>query len=89
MWWPHQGRTLSVERSPISALVTKLAFSISIGWQPIVPPPLGMSMLMDSMVFCAPFSYEIFDRKLFVKEIFCVRLRKFLKGIFFGGGEGR
>ena len=32
VWWPHQGRTLTVERSPVSALVTKLAFSVSIGW---------------------------------------------------------
>ena len=36
VWWPHQGRTLTVERSPLSALVTKLAFLVSIGWQPIV-----------------------------------------------------
>ena len=42
-WWPHQGRTLTVERSPLSALVTKLGFSVSIGWQPIVPPPLVKS----------------------------------------------
>ena len=34
--WLHQGRTLTVEISPQSALVTKLAFSVSIGWQPIV-----------------------------------------------------
>ena len=40
VWWPHHGRTLPVERSPLSALVTKIAFSVSIGWQPIVPPPL-------------------------------------------------
>ena len=39
VWWPHHGRTLTVRISPISALVTKLAFSVSIGWQPIVPPP--------------------------------------------------
>ena len=26
VWWPHQIRTLTVERSPPSALVTKLAF---------------------------------------------------------------
>ena len=36
VWWPHQGRTLPFERSPLSALVTKLPFSVSIGWQPIV-----------------------------------------------------
>ena len=35
-WCTLQGRTLPVERSPLSALVTKLAFSVSIGWQPIV-----------------------------------------------------
>ena len=23
VWWPHQGRTLTVERSPLSALVTR------------------------------------------------------------------
>ncbi len=26
VWWPHQGRTLTVERSPLSALATKLLF---------------------------------------------------------------
>ena len=36
--WPHQGRTLPVERSPLIALVAKLVFSVSIGWQPKVPP---------------------------------------------------
>ena len=46
VWWPHQGRTLTVERSPLSALVTKLAFSVSIGWQPIVPPPLLEKVLI-------------------------------------------
>ena len=39
VWWPHQGRTITVKRSPLSALVTKLALSVNIGWQPIVPPP--------------------------------------------------
>ena len=39
VWCPHQCRTLTVERSPLSALVTKLAFLVSIGWQPIVPSP--------------------------------------------------
>ena len=29
-WCPHQFRTLTVERSPLSALVTKLAFLVSI-----------------------------------------------------------
>ena len=38
-WRQHQFCTLTVERSPLSALVTKLAFLVSIGWQPIVPPP--------------------------------------------------
>ena len=27
--WPHQGRTLTVGRSPLSALVTKLAFQLA------------------------------------------------------------
>ena len=36
VWWPHQGRTLTVERSTLSALSTKLAFPVIIGWQPIV-----------------------------------------------------
>ena len=35
VWWPHQGRILTVDRSPQSALVRKLAFSARIGWQPI------------------------------------------------------
>ena len=39
VWWPHQGCTLIVKRSPLSALVTKLAFSVRKGWQPLVPPP--------------------------------------------------
>ena len=38
VWLPHQFRTLTVERSPLNALVTKLAFLVSIGWQPIVNP---------------------------------------------------
>ena len=29
VWWPHQGRTLTVQRSTLSALVTKLAFLAS------------------------------------------------------------
>ena len=36
VWYPHQFRTLTVERSPLTALVKKLAFLVSIGWQPIV-----------------------------------------------------
>ena len=36
VFWPHQFRTLTVKRSPLRALVTKLEFLVSIGWQPIV-----------------------------------------------------
>ena len=36
VWCLHQFRTLTVERSPLSAFVTKLAFLVSIGCQPIV-----------------------------------------------------
>ena len=35
-WCKSQFRTLTVERSPLNALVTKLAFFVSIGWRPIV-----------------------------------------------------
>ena len=56
VWWPHQGRTLAVERTPLSALVTKLAFLVSIGWQPIVPPPpFGKSLHFDFFFFFGRF----------------------------------
>ena len=48
-WCTLHCRTLTVDRSPLSALVTKISFSVSIGWQPIVPPPHSADK--DSMGF--------------------------------------